>query len=174
MIADTGPVRRQSYNQIFTSTAVVAGSSIINIAFSILRTKTVAVLLGPSGVGLMGLFSSIADLMQSITTIGIHSSGVRQVAEAAGSGETDRIARTAIVLRRTSILLAFAGALFLVIFAAPISTMTFGNPHQAAGVALLAAALFFRVISGSQMALLQGLRRISDLTRVSILAAMLS
>src|SRR3954469_9907308 len=105
MLVDTGSSRRQIVSQILASTALIAGSSIINIAFSVVRTKVVAVLLGPSGVGLMGLYNSIADLMGSIATMGIHGSGVRQVAEAAGSGETDRIARTAIVLRRTSIFL---------------------------------------------------------------------
>ena len=41
-------------------------------------------------------------------------------------------------------------------------------------MALLAVAVFFRVVSGGQTALLQGMRRISDLARMSILAAMFS
>src|SRR4051794_41474864 len=102
MLVDTGSSRRQIVSQILASTALIAGSSIINIAFSVVRTKVVAVLLGPSGVGLMGLYSSIADLVQRIATMGIQGSGVRPITEAARSGGTDKIVRTAIVLRRIS------------------------------------------------------------------------
>jgi PST family polysaccharide transporter len=49
--------------------------------------------------------------------MGINSSGVRQIAEAVGSGDTVRIARTVIVLRRTSIFLGILGAVLLVGFA---------------------------------------------------------
>src|SRR3954466_6503974 len=174
MHVDTGSARRQIVSQILASTALIAGSSIINIAFSVVRTKVVAVLLGPSGVGLMGLYSSIADLAQSIAAMGIHGSGVRQIAEAAGSGDAIRMAQTAVVLRRISILLGLVGAVLLVAFSVPVSTMTFGTTEQAAGVALLALAVFFRVISAGQTALLQGMRRISDIARMSILAALFS
>ena len=72
-----------------------------------------AVWLGPAGFGLMGLYSSIADLAQSIAGMGINASGVRQIAEAVGTGDTERIARTAVMLRRTAILLGVLGAALL-------------------------------------------------------------
>jgi PST family polysaccharide transporter len=150
---------------------MIAGSSVIGILCSIVRIKAVAMMLGPAGVGLTGLYTSIAELAQSLASMGIHSSGVRQIAEAAGSGDKARIARTALVLQRSSVLLGIAGAALLVAFSTPFSTLTFGNGQQAWGVALLGIAVFLRVLSGAQAALLQGMRRISDLTRMSILAA---
>ncbi len=51
----------------------------------------------------MGLYGSIADVAHSIAGMGVNSSGVRQIAEAVGTGETERIARTVAVLRRTSV-----------------------------------------------------------------------
>ena len=59
----------------------------------------------------MGLYASILSLTQAVAGMGINSSGVRQIAEAVGSAETMRIARTASVLRRSSILLGLLGAL---------------------------------------------------------------
>ena len=44
-----------------------------------------ALLLGPSGFGLAGLYLSVASVTQSIAGMGINSSGVRQIAEAVGS-----------------------------------------------------------------------------------------
>ena len=43
-----------------------------------------------------------SDLVQAMAGMGINSSGVRQIAESVGSGETERIARTVFVLRRVS------------------------------------------------------------------------
>jgi len=57
---------------------------------------------------LFGLNGSIANLAQSIAGMGVNSSGVRQIAEAVGSGDTERIAQTAAVLRRIAILLGLA------------------------------------------------------------------
>ncbi len=89
---------KDSYGQILKSSALIGGSSAINIAIGIVRTKAMAVLLGPAGFGLMGVYGSIIDLAQSIAGMGINSSGVRQIAAATGSGDTNRIARTVVVL----------------------------------------------------------------------------
>ncbi len=48
--------------------------------------------------------------------MGINASGVRQIAEAVGVGDTERIVRAALVLRGTAILLGVLGAAFLVAF----------------------------------------------------------
>jgi len=171
MHAEADSHRRKVQTQILGATAMIAGSSVIGILCSIVRIKAVAIMLGPAGVGLTGLYTSIAELAQSLASLGIHSSGVRQIAEAAGLGDKARIARTALVLQRGSVVLGLAGAALLVAFSTPFSTLTFGNGQQAWGVALLGIAVFLRMLSGAQAALLQGMRRISDLTRMSILAA---
>ena len=144
----------------------------LSVAISIVRTKAMAVLLGPAGFGLMGIYGSIADFAQSIAGLGVNSSGVRQIAEAVGSGDTDRIARTVVVLRRTSVVLGILGALMLVLFSRQVSTLTFGSEQQTVAVALLSLAVFFRLVSAGQGALIQGMRRISDMARMGVLGAL--
>lgn len=172
MNSHEGSESGKSHAHILKSTAMIGGSSVVNIAFGIVRSKVVAVLLGPGGVGLMSLYNSVLDITQAMSNLGIQSSGVRQIAEAAGSGDADKIARTVTVLRRVSIVLAFAGALTLLLLANPVAEFTFGNNQHSIGVMLLAAAVFFRTISFGQAALIQGLRRIADLARMSMLAAL--
>ena len=166
-------VGRHSYGQILKSSALIGGSSVVNVAVSVVRVKAMALLLGPAGVGLIGLYASILDLTHSISGMGINSSGVRQIAEAAGSGETRRIAATATVLRRASMVLGVLGAIPLVVFCRPISVWTFGTPDFAAAVALLSLAQFFKSISDGQAALIQGMRRIADLAWISVWGAVL-
>jgi PST family polysaccharide transporter len=77
-----------TYGQILKSSVLIGGSTVLNIGIGIVRTKATAVLLGPTGFGLMGLYGSIADLAVSIAGMGVNGSGVRQIAEAAGSATT--------------------------------------------------------------------------------------
>ncbi|WFU51593.1 O-antigen translocase [Sinorhizobium terangae] len=174
MEARASPDRGSSYSQILKSTALIGGSSVINVLFSIIRNKAMALLLGPAGLGLIGLYSSIADIAYALAGLGIQASGVRQIAEAVGSGDADRIARTATVLKRTSLVLGLLGALLLAAVAYTVADFTFGGPGYAGGVALLSAAILFRLLSDGQTALIQGMRDIASLARINVLAAFFS
>ncbi|WP_064685168.1 O-antigen translocase [Rhizobium bangladeshense] len=164
------PPSSPTYTQILKSTMLMGGSSLVNVALGIIRNKAMAVLLGPEGVGLMGLYGSILDIAQAIAGLGVGSSGVRQIAEAAGTDDAERIARSATALRRISMVLGLLGALLLAALAFPVSNFTFGDYQHAGGIALLSLAIFFRLVSAGQTALIQGLRGIADLARINVLA----
>ncbi|KQV70301.1 O-antigen translocase [Rhizobium sp. Root1220] len=167
-------ISTKSHLQILKSTALIGGSSIVNVGFSIVRNKAMAVLLGPEGVGLMGLYSATADIGHTLAGLGLNASGVRQIAEAAGTSDADRIARTATALRRISMVLGLVGALLMACLAAPIARLTFGDDRHAAAVLLLSVVIFFQVMSGGQAALLQGMRDIASLARINVLGAFFS
>jgi enterobacterial common antigen flippase len=164
------PADRSSYREILKSSAVIGGASLVTIAVGIVRTKATAVLLGPAGLGLMGAYLLIVDLSKSIAQFGINSSGVRQIAEAAGSNDLARTARTAIALRTTAIVCAGLGALSLWLLAPAVSEMTFGSPQYGADVAMLSIAVFLSVIAAGQVALVQGMRRVADLSKIGIIS----
>ena len=164
---------KRTYGEILRSSALIGSSSLLIIAIGVIRTKAMAVMLGPSGVGLIGLFGSIADLARSIAGLGINSSGVRQIAEAVGSNDQLRVARIAAVLKRTSIALGLVGVVLLVMLSGPVSTMTFGSRQHAPAVALLSVAVFFQLLGEAQGALLQGSRRIGRLAKLGVVSAFL-
>lgn len=170
MASQESPAEGQSYFQILRSMAMIGGSSAVNVGFSIVRNKAMAVLLGPAGVGQMGLYTSIVDLTQALAGVGVQASGVRQIAEAAGTGDADRIARTATALRRTSIALGMIGALLLAALARPVANLTFGDFQHTVGVTLLSLAIFFQLIAGGQLALVQGMRDIANLAWINVLS----
>jgi O-antigen/teichoic acid export membrane protein len=163
---------KHSYSEILKSSVLVGGSSFLNIGIGIIRTKAMAVLLGPAGFSLFGLYGSVADLTQSIAEMGVNSSGVRQIAESVGAGDDIQIARTAAILRRTSIVLGSLGAAVLLLFSRQISQLTFGNPKEALSVSLLSLVVLFKIISAGQGSLIQGTRRIADLAKMSVLGAL--
>ena len=166
-------VGKNSYAQILKSSALIGTSQIANIAIGIVRTKTMAMLLGPAGFGLFGIYGSIQNLSQNIAGMGINSSGVRQIAAAAASGDRHRIAQSAAVLRQTAIILGVLGASLLFAFSQQVSQLTFASPEHAGSIALLSVGVFFTLVSGGQGALIQGMRRIGDLAKMNVIGTTL-
>jgi PST family polysaccharide transporter len=162
---------KHSYGQILKSSALIGGSQVLSLGFRVIRTKAIAVLLGPTGVGLLGVFDGISDLTRTVAGLGINTSGVRQIAEAAGTGDAAHLARTVTTLRRVAFYSGAVGALLLLILCRPVALLTFGNDHHAGAVAMLALAVFFADVSQGQAALVQGMRRIADLARMNVLGA---
>ena len=168
----TNPGKR-SHGQILKSSALIGGSTVLNIGIGMVRTKVLALLLGPAGIGLLGLLTSIYELARSVAVMGLNSSGVREIADATGSGDTQRIARAVATLRRAVTFFAALGALLLVALCVPVARVSFGDDQHAGEVALLGLAVFFGAVSAGQIALVQGMRRIADLARANVLGALL-
>jgi PST family polysaccharide transporter len=167
---EAGATRQEtdSYRDILLSTALIGGSNFISMALLLVRMKTLALLLGPAGVGLVAMFSSIADLVVALAGMGVNQSGVRQIAQANGSGESSRIAATMLTLRRTSLVLGLAGGIGLAVLAVPATMLTFGSAEYSVAVALLGLVVLLRILTGGQTALLQGSRRVSELAWLNI------
>lgn len=160
-----------SYRRILQTSALIGGSAAIETGVGLLRTKAMALLLGPGGYGLLGTYGLVVELTRTLAQLGINASGVRQIALAESTGEAERIGRMVTVLRRLSLACAIGGALGLAAFAGPISTLTFGDTSHRGDIALLAPAVFAGLLASGQTALLQGLRRIGDLARVAIVGS---
>ncbi|MGA3206877.1 MAG: O-antigen translocase [Syntrophales bacterium] len=165
--------KNQSYGQILQSTALVGGSQVIKILIGIIRTKILAVLLGPAGIGLMGMYDAVTRTVGAITGMGIGSSGVRQIAEAEGTGDQRKIVRTIVTLRRAALVLGALGMLLTIILSEPLSLLTFGDATHSGQIAVLSVTIFLAAVSAGQVALVQGMRRIADLAILSVLEALL-
>jgi len=160
-----------SKGQILKSTAVFGSAQVIIVLVGIARTKILAILLGPVGVGISGLYQSVLDLFKTSSGLGLGYSGVRDIAEAASTKNTKRIAEVILVLKRWLLVTGVLAALVTIIFRNQISHATFGDAAHAGSFALLSIPLFLSALTTSQSAILQGFRRITDMARSIILAA---
>lgn len=171
MGADSRDRPGDSYGQILKSSALIGSSQAFVIGAGIVRAKAMALLLGPAGFGVVGLYMSIVDLAVGAAGLGVGNSGVRQIAEAAASDDTSRIQRTVAALRKATRVLAVVGAVVLAALASTLSGVTFGDNAHTWAIAIISLAVLFRVLTAGQSALIQGLRRISDLAMMNLLGA---
>ena len=164
---------QKSYGQILKSSAVIGGSSAVTLVLGMVRAKVIALMLGTGGAGLWGMSWSISELARGIAGMGLNASGVRQIAEAVGTGDNQRISRTVVTLRRVSLVLGLGGALLLCALCVPLGRLSFDDDKHTWVVALLSLTVLFSIVSQGQSALIQGMRRIGDLARINIFGAVI-
>ena len=136
--------------------------------------KAVALLLGPAGVGLIGLYNSVIELSKTVSGLGLGNSGVREIASAIGQNDDELIGQLQLAIRRLAICLGIVGACVLALLSPLISSVVFGHPGKALAVSLLGLMLVLHGINVAQTATIQGYRRVGDLARLSILGAISS
>jgi len=167
-------VSTSSYSGILKSSSIIGGSKVLEYAIALLRTKIVAILLGPSGVGIASLFTSATSLVGSVSSLGIAAAGVRGIASAHGSADAMSVTRFVVILRRACWITGLLGWACTAIFSRQLSQWAFGSTEQAFSIALLGITLLFAAIAGGQASLLQGTRRIGDLAKMTISGSVLS
>jgi PST family polysaccharide transporter len=153
------------------SSSILAGAQGVNLLVGLLRNKCVAILLGPTGLGLIGLYSSAVGLVGCLSSLGISQSGVRDVAAAAASDNPERVARTVTILRRVVWISGLLGWILTAALSWPLSLWCFGDTKHLASIAVVGATLLIGGISAGQTSLLQGFRRIGDIARLQVAGA---
>lgn len=131
-------------------------------------------MLGPAGVGLVGLLQNLMATASALSSLGFGNVGTREIAKAAGSDDAHAVGVARRALFWGTLGLAVAGATLFWLFRVVIAEQVLGDASFAPTVGWLAIGVALTVASGSQGALLNGLRRIGDIARVSIFSAFLS
>lgn len=153
---------------ILRSSSIIGGAQVINIVAGLVKMKVVAVLLGPAGVGLVGLYMNLIQTASSIAALGIGNVGTRQIAAAHADGGDEGVGRARRALFWGTILLALFGAAVFWLCSGWIARVIVADETRKADVAWLSLGVALTVAAGSQGALLTGLRRIGDLARINV------
>ena len=162
---------KQQYKSVLKSTSMIGGSAFFNILIGMIRTKFVAILLGPDGVGLQNMYHTIITTISTITSLGLNSSGVRSIAEANGQNDSERVARIVKTIRSTVWISGIVGTLLVILLSGYISEFTFKNQEHRIPLMLLSVIVLLTNIQVGQTCILQGLRKISNIAKISIWGA---
>jgi PST family polysaccharide transporter len=109
-----------------------------------------------------------------VAAMGIDAVGVRQVAEAHGNGHHDDVVIIRRALLSGALILAALGATVVFLLREPIARLALADTGHAGNVGWLAFGVALTVASGSQAALLNGMRRIGDLAWLQIASSLVS
>lgn len=150
---------------VLRAMGIFGGVKVASILCSIVRTKLIAVWIGPVGVGLFAIFNGALDMITAISQVGLRNSAVRDISQHRG---TQRIALVMAVTRRWAWVLGLAGAAVTVAISPLLSRWTFGNDSWTWGFMALGVAVLLNSLGASEGAIMQGLEKLKQLARASV------
>lgn len=149
------------------ATSIFGGVQVFNILITLIRGKVVAVLLGPTGMGLNGLFLSGLNLVKSISSLGIAESAVRDLALSNGS-KKEQFNSTYTVFKSWIWFTAILGLVVSIMFAPLLSRFAFGDASQTLAFICLSTTFIFSALTGGIYTVLRATRKISELAKANI------
>lgn len=164
---------QSSYRQIMKATSLFGGVQVFNILISIVRSKFVALLLGPAGMGIMGLLAATTNLISNLTNFGLGTSAVKDIAAAYGTDNQNRVDLVISVVRKVVWITGLIGLIITAIFSPWLSQLTFGNKDYTVAFIWLSITLLLNQLSSGQLVVLQGLRKLKYLAKANLTGSFL-
>ena len=158
-----------SYGNIFKTTFLFGFVQVFKAVISIVKNKLVAILIGPEGMGLLGIFSSTIQMVQTGAGLGINQSAVRDVSEARGSGNHERMSRIIKVTNRVVIFTGLLGCIVTLILSHYLSIWTLGDTTYTIAYCVLSLVVALNIINEGKQALLKGARYLRALAYASMI-----
>lgn len=155
------------------ATSLFGGVQVFQIIIQIIRSKFVAVLLGPAGMGIVGLLTSTLGLISGLTNFGLGTSAVKDIAEARSTENETRISTVIIVLRRLVWISGTIGTILVLAVSPWLSRLTFGNSEYTLAYIWISISLLFNQLTSGQMVLLQGMRKLQYLAQANLFGSLL-
>ena len=150
---------------------VIGGAQIANMAISIIRVKIIAVLMGPYGIGMLGLFNSVRDSVINIAHLGIPNSGVKTLSQEDRESQKLAEIQGSIFI---SLFLQGALAFFVIwIFEDQLNKYIFDGKLASWELLLVGASVWLALIGFAILTILQAFRRISEIAKYAVYGSLI-
>jgi len=156
-----------AFARILRSSALMGGASVASLAAGFLRSKVIAWVAGPAGVGLMGICGGFSGNVATFAGWGLGTSGVRAIA---GAAEAERPGKIAAV-RAFGRLLAWLGAVLTLALFWPVGWLTFGSAEYALDLLVGGLAAPLIIATAMWTAILQAQGRLKQLAITQVATA---
>jgi antigen flippase len=153
-----------SFARILRSSALMGGAQAVTLAMAFLRSKLIAVLIGPSGIGLMGVLGAFNSNVSNVAGWSLGTSAVRTVAGAAEPDKERKVAAVRTFGRR----LAWAGLFGVLLLVLPVGYLTFKSQDYALELLIAGLAVPCVVATGMWSALLQAGGHIGSMAKAQM------
>ena len=165
---------RSRYRSSFAATLLFSGVQVYQILISIIKSKFVALLIGPAGMGIQSLLRSTTDTISAATNLGLKTSSVKTISAAHRDGDKAFIAKNITALRRLIWITGLIGMLVCAVFASLWSDTSFGNDAYIWSFVAISVIILLDQLNNGELALLQGMQEKKKLARANIIGQTLN
>jgi PST family polysaccharide transporter len=163
------PTKGGLSRRVLKVTGLFSGVQTITILCSIIRTKLVAILLGPTGIGLFGIYNSVIDTISSISQVGTGAGEVRAIA----MSPRKNLPRLIAIMRRWSLALGLLGSMVMLCLSPYFSQWSFGDYDHIIPFVLLSGGILLNTLSNNEGAIFQGLKHYTKLAKSTVTGAVI-
>lgn len=156
-------------DHVLKYTGIFGGVQGLIMLVSIVRNKLVAMLIGRTGMGIIDVFNRSLELVSNTTNFGVSFSAVQHISTLYGKGSDAEMTQYIRVVRSWALLTALLGMIVCMLFSPLISLFTYGDYGHTLSFFLLAPIVAMIAVSGGEMAILKGLRRLKLVVYVTAL-----
>ncbi len=165
---------KTSYGNIFKTTFLFGFVQLFKAVISIIKNKLVAILIGPEGMGLLGIYNTTIQVIQTGAGLGINQSAVRDIAEANGINNKKKISKIISATNNIVLMTGALGCLVTLLFSKKISEWTLGDSSYKTIYCLLSIVVALNIINEGKQAILKGLRQLRYLAYASLIGTSVS
>ncbi|MGI6224142.1 MAG: oligosaccharide flippase family protein [Prevotella sp.] len=158
-----------NYSHILKYTGIFGGVQGLSVLVGIVRNKLVAMILGPNGMGLMSLFTSTIKLISDSSNFGIGMSAVKDISSHYDAQNSTQMRHSILVIRSWSLLTALLGMLLCAVLGPLLNKWTFTWGDHTLHYILLSPVVGLMAITGGEMAILKGTRKLKSLAEISVM-----
>lgn len=159
---------KNSYRNVLKATSLFGGVQVFNILMAIVRSKVIALLIGPAGYGIASLFNSTLGLLTGMTDFGLDKSAVKDISFNYNSDNPQNVSRTIQILKRLVWFTACFGTLIMILGSPWLSEFAFDSRDYTISFIWISLALLFKQLTNGHLAILQGLRRLKKLAKANL------
>jgi len=147
----------------------MGGAQVVTLAAAFIRTKVIAQLMGPAGVGLAGVLTSFNGNVSTLAAWGLGTSGVKLISAA---NPEDKASKQQAVRKLGTTLswLGFGATLLLFL---PVSYLTFGSVKYALELMIGGMAVPCIVASSIWSSILQSAGHVKSLAKAQVISALM-
>jgi PST family polysaccharide transporter len=158
---------KDSYREILKTTSLFSGVQILGVLISITKSKLAAILIGPAGIGIVGVLNSTLNVIIGFSKLGLDVSAVKEIS-AFKEKNHQKTLKIINVLRRLCWITGLLGAIITLVLSSWLSQLVFGNSSHVASFMFLSMAVLFNQLTVGNIAVLQGLRKLKKLAKASL------
>jgi PST family polysaccharide transporter len=164
------PNDKETKKQILKSSSIIGGASFLTILIGLIKVKVLALLLGPAGIGIMGILTTIMSTGTALFGMGLGTSGVRELA--INNENANKLNSVRKALFSANFALGLSAFFTFYLFSEHLSIWFFESAENKGAIVIIGFGVFLSLMLGSQTAVLQGLRKITELAKVKVIGAL--
>lgn len=140
----------------------------MNIAIGLVRNKLVALLLGPNGMGIMALYGSSVQMLQSACNLGLDKSAIPDISRTYDGGDIGSVRRSICQIRSLFVIAAVTAVIVSVSASWLLSLMAFSDFTRTLHFMALSPVAALLILCSGEVAILKATRQLKRLASLSV------